>query len=933
MLLLPLGLLQVPTNQGYYMQPAIRGDQIVFVAQGALWRVGSGGGQAQMLTSRETPASNPAISPDGKTLAFTGSYEGPTEAYTMSLEGDLPSRLTYRGRMNVTGWTPDGRVLVSTDSLSTLPQDQLAAIDPKTHRLSLFPLAQASDGDYDGTTKTLFFTRLAFQGSHTKRYEGGTAQGLWKYTDGAPEAVNLTKDFKGTSKTPMVWNGRVYFLSDRDGAMNLWSMNPDGGGLKQHTKHAGWDIQSASLDKGRVVYQLGADIHLFDVAKGEDKTLPITLATDFEGTRERWQKNPMAYLTAFRSSPDGKKVVLTARGQVFVAPVEKGRFVEATRKPGVRYRSAIFSPDGKWVYALSDQTGETEWWRMPANGVGTPEQVTTGSKVLNTVGGVSPDGRWLVYANKDQELMLVNTESKVSKKIANSATSNIEDFNWSPDSKWIAYSMPLDPFYRIYLYSISSGASTPVTSERSDAYNPAWSPDGKWLYFLSDRTFRSSVRSPWGPRAPEPFFDRQSKVYAIGLAKGLRSPFQEADELMPAPEKPTEGPVNVDPVLDGIQNRLWEIPVPSGNYADLKTNGERLFLRDSESGGPSHLVAIDITDKDIEAKRLVPGIDTFDLSADGKKLLVLKGGSFFSVAANAGGPAPLTDMVDLSGWSFSVNPREEWQQMFDEAWRLERDYFYDRDMHGVDWKAMRAKYRPLVDRVRDRRELSNLLAQMVGELSALHMFVYGGDLRRSADSINSGMLGGEFVRDEALGGFRIERIYKGDPDYPTTLAPLVRPGVDLEVGDTVLAVNGVDALTAPDLYSLLRNQTGKQVLLHVKERNGKERDVIVKPISSRDHGLLQYADWELSRRQIVDERSKGDIGYLHLQAMGTGDIESWVRDYYPIFKRSGLIIDVRNNGGGNIDSWIIEKLLRKAWFYWQPRVGDPYWNMQYAFRG
>ncbi|RYG40924.1 protease, partial [bacterium] len=416
--------------------------------------------------------------------------------------------------MNVTGWTPDGRVLVSTDNLSTLPNDQLAAIDPKTRRFSMFPLAQASEGDYDAATKTLFFTRLAFQGSHTKRYEGGTAQGVWKYADGSPEAVNLTKDYKGTSKTPMVWNGRVYFLSDRDGAMNLWSMNPSGGGLKQHTKHAGWDIQSAAMDGGRVVYQLGADLHLLDVTKGEDKTLPIALASDFEGTRERWQKNPMAYLTSFRASPSGKRIVLTARGQVFVAPVEAGRFVEVGRKPGVRYRGALLAPgDKEPVYALSDETGETEWWRLPSNGVGAPEQITSGSKVLNTVGQISPDGKWLAYANKDQELMLVNTESKAAKKIASSPVGNIEDFSWSPDSKWIAYNLPVEPFSRINLYSVASGVSTPVTSERSDSYNPAWSPDGKWLYFVSDRTFRTAVSSPWGPRQPEPFFDRQGKIY------------------------------------------------------------------------------------------------------------------------------------------------------------------------------------------------------------------------------------------------------------------------------------------------------------------------------------------------------------------------------------------------------------------------------------
>ncbi|MGV3615583.1 MAG: S41 family peptidase [Fimbriimonas sp.] len=933
---LTLGAQTTPANLGYYMEPSIRGNDIVFVSQGDLWRVGVDGGRASALTSRTAPASNPAISPDGKTVAFSGTYEGPREVYTMALDGELPKRLTYEGGMDVAGWTPDGRVLASTATRSTLPDAQLVTIEPTSRRTRTVPLAQAAEGSYDATGKTLFFTRLRFQGSHTKRYQGGTAQGIWKFTEGTPEAINLTKSHIGTSKNPMFWEGRVFFLSDRDGHMNLWSMDANGGGLKQHTKHDGWDIQSASLDNGRVAYQVGADLHVFDILKGQDRKLDITLATDFEGTRDRWQKEPLTFLTALDSSPDGSKAALTARGQVFVAPVDPGRFVEVSRRPGVRYRSATFLPDGKTVVALSDETGETEWWKFSANGVGKGEQITSGAKVLTFGGEPSPDGKYLAYYNKDQELYIVDLATKATKKVAESRDGELGDFSWSPDSKWIAYGMPSMTFTRINLYSLETGKSTPVTTDRADSMNPAWSPDGKWLYFLSDRTFRSVVPSPWGPRQPEPFFDRQSKIYAIALNKGQRSPFQGPDELL-TPPTPTPTPpspaktVTID--LDGVQERLIEVPIPSGNYRSLATNGDRLFVTDAQATGARSLYAVDIRDRDVAVKPIAMGISGYDLSLDGKKILVFRNGQLHSIAAAMPVPAPFDKPVDLSGWSFVVQPREEWRQMFAEAWRLERDYFYDRDMHSVDWNGVRKKYEPLVDRVRDRSELSNLLSQMVAELSALHIFVYGGDNRRSPDTIGLGWLGGVLSRDSTLGGYRIDRIYHGDPDYPETLSPLVRPGVDLKVGDTILAVNGVDTLSVPDIGALLRNQAGRQVLMRIKESAGKQRDVIVRPILSSQANDLQYTDWEMSRRRAVETASNGQIGYVHLRAMGSGDIATWARDFYPVFNRGGLIVDVRHNGGGNIDSWIIEKLMRKAWMYWQPRIGNPYWNMQYAFRG
>ncbi len=350
---------------GYYRFPAVHGDRIVFGAEGDLWQVGRSGGVASRLTSHPADESYPAISPDGTTLAFSAGYEGPIEVYTMPLAGGSPVRRTFDGGgARVVGFAPDGALVYSTERFSTLPDDQLVRLDLASGASTIVPLAQAADGSWTPDGRTLFFTRLPFQGSHTKRYRGGTAQSIWKHAEGQAEAVPLTADYAGTSKTPLWWNGRVYFLSDRDGTMNVWSMDEGGRDLRQHTHHQGWDADSISLSEGRIAYKLGADLRLLDLASGADAALEIRLSSDFDQARETWVKKPTDYLTSVALSPKGDRVALTARGQVFVAPAKRGRLVEVTRTAGVRYRRATFLPDGKGLVALSDESGEVELWTL-----------------------------------------------------------------------------------------------------------------------------------------------------------------------------------------------------------------------------------------------------------------------------------------------------------------------------------------------------------------------------------------------------------------------------------------------------------------------------------------------------------------------------------------------------------------------------------------
>ena len=391
---------------GYYRFPAIHDDTIVFTAEGDLWVAGAGGGMARRLTTHPGLETNAEISPDGSLIAFSAQYEGPTEVYTMPVSGGLPVRRTFEGETAlVSGWTPDGRILYSTYKFSTLPNMQLAVIDLKTGSIEPVPLAQASDGTYGGDG-ALYFTRLPFQGSQTKRYTGGTAQNLWKFGPGKDEAVPLTAGYTGTSKAAMWWDGRVYFVTDRDGTMNIWSMDESGGDLRQQTFHSGWDISHPSLHNGRIVYQRVADLFLYDIGKNEDTRLDITLASDFDQTRERWVKDPVNYMTSLGISSDASRIVMTARGLVFTAPVKEGRLVQVTRKNSVRYRNASFMPDGKSILALSDESGELEFVKIDAGGSGMEEALTSDGKVFRYAGVQSPDGKYFVYDDKDYELWL-----------------------------------------------------------------------------------------------------------------------------------------------------------------------------------------------------------------------------------------------------------------------------------------------------------------------------------------------------------------------------------------------------------------------------------------------------------------------------------------------------------------------------------------------
>jgi tricorn protease len=936
-------------QKGYYRYPAIHGNNIIFTAEGDLWRFDISANDAKRLTSNHGVESHASISPDGKRIAFVAQYEGPSEVYVMPIDGGRPKRLTYEeGSPIVYQWTTSGKILYSTTSRSTLPNAQLVKIDPENMTSELIPLLQADQGTYSPGGE-LFFTRLRDQGSHTKRYKGGTAQSLWKF-DGAGEARALTADYPGTSKDPMYYNGRIYFLTDRDGTMNIWSMNTDGGDLKQHTRVTRWDLADADLYDGKIVCQQGADILLYDIESDKSTVPEISLNSDFDQKRVQWINDPKSKITNVDLSFKGDQIVLTSRGRIFSVPLEADRWSEVTRKYGIRYKDATYLNQENDLMMLSDESGEFEIWKTDNWGFKPPKKITSGSNDFIESFLPSPDGNYIIYNEKDNKLMLYSGTTGTSAIIGQNDFGYSAPYSWSPNSQWIAYTdRAANQAGYLRIYDVKEAKSYQITTGRQEDYTPQFSKDGKWLYFISERTLTSTVRSPWGSRQPEPYYNKTAKIYAIPVSRTAVFPFLEATELntvkpdtaKAAKEKNKKKTIDSKTKpeekfdLTDAGSKLYIVPMKAANIADIGLNNDWLYWSEFNADDNTlNLNALKMTNKkNNEVVNIASAIIEFKISGDGKKILIRDKNGIVVLNADGTKPDARKNSVDLAKWAFTIDPVEDWKQMFKDAWRMERDYFYDKNMHGVDWQGVYDQYSPLVDRVTDRYELDDLLAKMISELSALHMFVYGGDKRLPGDNIPNGYLGATLSQDKNNEGFVIDHIFKSDPDYPSDLSPLAKPDLKIHTGDIIMSVNGVNTAGLSDINMLLTNKADVQVRLRLKKANGEIYEEVVKPITTGAFAALRYREWEYTRRLEVGNLSENKIGYLHLKAMGGEDYDEFVKNFYPAMGKEGLIIDVRHNRGGNIDSWLLEKLMRKAWFYWAPRVGKSIPNMQYAFTG
>ncbi|GAB3471494.1 hypothetical protein GCM10027321_43470 [Massilia terrae] len=699
----------------YFRFPAIRGDTVVFTAEGDLWRTSVAGGKAQRLTTHPAAETNAALSFDGKLVAFTAAYEGAQEAYVMPLDGGLPKRLTFEnGNVLVLGWTPQGEVLVSTENTTGPARHRvIAAIDPQNMARRVLPLADANDAVLDDAGRTVYFTRmgLAMTGDHVKNYRGGAHAQLWRFELSAKrEAELLFANDAGNNSRPMWWKGRLYFISDASGSDNLWSSNPDGGDRKQLTQHKDWDVRSAALGDGRIVYQLGADLHVLDIAAGGDRLLKASLVSDFDQQRTRLIRSPLDALTDIEIANKTERIVLTARGHVTVAGLHSQRRVEIAVPEGARARGAVFSHDDKTIYAIVDSSGENEIWRYAADGSGHGEQLTRdGAGNHRWALYPSPDGKWIAHTDKHGRTWLLELASGKNVVIDDAGKVGLERSDqvvWSPDSRNVAFvrAGSAEQRNQIGMYNLDTRDLAFVTTDRYTASSPAFSPDGKWLYFLSARHFNVGNGSVWADRDMGPVFDKRVGVFALALQSGSRFPFKPDDELSKPEEKPAADSKSSDTVAvaekvvaaamadakaapkaeekkpklppveyAGLRERLYEVPLAPGNYSAVAVDDKRLYLLESDGRRQGTLKTLAISRTAPQPEVFVANVRDFGLTDDRKHVFYRTAsttgpGEMLFVDAGAKAPTDLTKArVKVDDWTIVSNPRLEWKQMFNDA--------------------------------------------------------------------------------------------------------------------------------------------------------------------------------------------------------------------------------------------------------------------------
>jgi tricorn protease len=940
------------SNQGYYRAPALHDQTLVFTAEGDLWTTELSQNQNQTKASRLTSLAaeelDATISKDGKWVAYTANYEGATEVYVMPIEGGVAKRVSFENsRVRLQGWTASGEVLYSTDNAFG-PANfwVLKTVDPQTLTITDLPLADAVEGTIDDKGEYVYFTQFGLQvsGDNVKVYRGGAKGEIWRYKLGSKqEAQQLTATHDGSVKQPMLYNGRVYFVSDQSGNDNIWSMTVDGKDFIQHTKYTDWQVRDAQLNNGRIVFQQGADIKLLNLANFTESTLDIELTSDFTHRREQWVNDPMDYATSTVFSHQGDNVVITARSHVAIASNDGRRLVQIDSPADSRVRDALLSDDGKWVYGISDASGEQEIWQYPADGSAGAKQLTKDGSTLRTSLLLSPNGRYLVHDDYMGNVWLYDLSRNNNQKIIQNGEGlgPYQDITWSGDSQFIALTKAEIGKQRpqIVLYSINESKAQTLTSDKYESFSPSFSHDGKWLYFLSNREFKATPDSPWGDRNMGPIFDKRTQVFALALDAKASFPFAKPTELTvikdakKADSKDQDTPAKVKVEWDGLNQRLWQVPVDAGNYNSLIATKDKLYLLDG-SQDKSELKLIKFDPLNIKVDTFSEDVGQYSLSKDGSKIMLRKQSDPKNLLIVDAGDKLPSDVsrakVNTDQWQLSISPPQEWQQIFEDAWLMHRDSFFDPKMRGVDWQAAKAKYQPLVDRLTDRNELNDIFMQMMGELNSLHSQVRGGDIAQDADAAKAAALGARLTQTDK--GVVISHIYQTDPELPLSASPLARIEVDAQEGDVIASLNGKKVTNIADVTQLLRNQGNKQVLLGLV-RGKTAINTIVTPHDIGTDAKLRYLDWVEHNGDKVAKASKGNIGYLHLYAMGSGDVESFAREFYTNYDKEGLIIDVRRNRGGNIDSWIIEKLLRRAWAFWQPTHGSTNANMQQTFRG
>lgn len=920
---LALAASSADARTGYYQFPDLHDHTLVFSADGDLWIASDTGGAARKLTSHVGIEYFPRFSPDGAQIAFTGEYGGNRDIYVIPAGGGEPRRLTWTPDADeVIGWMPDGKSIIFRTTagnhttsgfeshLYTVP---VAGGDPE-----LLPLGHAGRLSIDPQSKLWAFNRGSVEFRTWKRYRGGTAPTIW-VGDPAKRDFREVSKIAGSAAFPMWSGGRIFFLADQGGTGNLWSFNADGSDVRRETAFDQWDIRWPAVgNDGRIVFSLAGDLHIFDPRTHKETALAIDIPSERALARVRYP-HADKWLESFALAPRGDRLALVTRGEIFSVAAKDGVTLPITRGSGARERGATFSADGAQILYVSDATGEQDLRASDAWGRGAPRVVVAAGKTgWRFPPLASPDGKWLAYGDQTQALYVAAIAGGAPRVVERNAFSEISEYAWSPDGRYLAYTSTTAAEMRlIRIYDVASGKVATVSSGTTRDFSPAWDPAGRYLYFLSQRG-----SNPLMDQLDEENVEmRNTKPYLVLLQRDGKNPFQNANGMPapgPAPAAPgrdvTKQPVRVD--FDGLADRYIAFPVPVGDYANLRaTRDVVLWLSAPTIGaaegpedGPQgrQLVSFDLNTR--KAKPFFEDVTNYQVA--GNAIAVQKANDLFVLEAGKPvSPEELGDRkVSFKDVVIELAPADEWRQMFDEAWRLMRDFYWDANMGGVDWRAMRDKYRALLPRVGSKLEAADLIGEVIGELSTSHTYLRRGDPGVELPPTSTGMLGADVVR--AGNAYRIARIYRGDP-ADEIRAPLAEPGVDVRAGQYILAVNHRGFAANQPFLAAFENLGDRDVVLTVNAKPdlAGARDVVVHTLGNEQR--LRYVDWVRGNREYVAQKTDGKVGYIHIPDMGIGGLAMFNTWFYPQLDKRAFVIDARWNGGGFVSQRIIARLRRK----------------------
>ena len=917
----------------FFTYPTISGDRIAFTYESDLWVVGAKGGVAARLTTFPGTESFAKFSPDGKWLAFTAAYDGAPAVYLMPAEGGAPVRLTHNpGGAQVVAWTPDGSAVVFRSMF-----ENVVGRDPNLYKVRAtggaaerLPLDRGVLISYVGGENKFLYCRRGNEEYYWKRYKGGQYQDIWLY-DGAAKTYTPVTDYVGKNSYPMWAGGLMYFVSDRtNGVANLYTQKLGTKDAVQVTKYADFDVMMPHTDGRSIVYVQDGRLRVLDVASGRDERISVKVPSDRWALRDR-VINPRDYIHTAGLGDGGKAVVLAARGDVFSVPTGPGTAENLSGTPGTREIYPALSPDGKTVAFFSDKSGEYQLYTQPAAG-GAWTQVTTDLDRTVYKLAWSPDGRKILFGNKDYAIFWVDVAAKKTVKVDSSNqmkndefTWEIADYVWSPDSKWIAYSfVQANRNSQIFLYNIETGKKVAATTDFYDNLYPAFDANGDYLYYVSSRNFALTMD----------FYEDNhvvatpQQVMAVQLRDGERPPF--AGEGGGKEEKKAEAaPFRVD--VEGLVKRTFPLPTPPGNYFHLKAGkGKVLWLavdaftedeyEDISKPQGATKWALHVFDMAVRKDVVLDGrVRDFSLSPDGGGLLVRRESDLYTTTVDkAFASKAAGDKLDLAGLVYKVDLQKEWHQIFNDAWRWYRDFFYDAGFHGRDWKAMGDKFRAYIPELSSRAELNWVLSQLVGELCVSHTYIGGGDYGPGAtpsSPVFTGLLGADLVPDKASGLYKLARIY-GPTDLNLNLTgPLARPDIAVKEGDFLLAIGGTALKAGDDYFKLLQTTAGKKIKVTVNAMPSLEgaRTYEVEPLRSDQQ--LRYFRWIDENIKAIDKATGGRVGYMHINAMGGGGIGEFDKYWRAFRYKEGVIIDVRRNSGGWTEYFLIDKLERELVAY------------------